>query len=441
MQLPRFGHDVSADHVAAAVRECGAAAVERFVPADEVAALKAELAPFRDTTPSGRNDFEGFGTRRIYALFAKVRGFDHLAIDPLVLGVLDQVLGPHYQLSGPVGIDIGPGESPQGLHQDDLVYPLPFPHPPVVLNTMWALDDFTEENGATRVVLGSHDTSSQDRPDPRAAVTATMPAGSVLFYVGTIWHEGGANRTDERRLGVILEYVRLVAAGAGDAPPRRAARARPHPPAATAGAPRLQHLPALPRLRRRPPPASNARERVVAPPADKRVPRTHARALFHILCGRREDHVAVSGVAEPVGRKSEREVLETQLTRARQGMSAVLVVHGEAGMGKTTLLDAVLRSASDMTVAHIAGIDSEQAFGFAALHRLLLPHLDLAERLPDRQRASLEVRVRNGPGRSVRALPRGARHHHTARRDRRRTAVAGHRRRRPVDRYASRSKC
>jgi ectoine hydroxylase-related dioxygenase (phytanoyl-CoA dioxygenase family) len=207
VELPRFGPDVTADDVAVAVQECGAAVVERFVPADEVSALRAELAPFREATPEGRNDFEGFDTRRVYALFAKVRGFDRLAIDPLVLGVLDRVLGPYYQLSGPVGIDIGPGESAQGLHQDDIVYPLPFPHPPVVLNTMWALDDFTEDNGATRVVLGSHDTSSQDRPDPAGAVTATMPAGSVMFYVGTVWHEGGANRTDQRRLGVILEYV------------------------------------------------------------------------------------------------------------------------------------------------------------------------------------------------------------------------------------------
>ena len=207
MQLPRFGHDVAVDDVAAAVEECGAAVVEGFVPPDDVAALKTELAPYRETTPSGRNDFEGFSTRRVYALFAKVRGFDRLAIDPLVLGVLDRILGPHYQLSGPVGIDIGPGESPQGLHQDDIVYPLPFPHAPVVLNTMWALDDFTEENGATRVVLGSHDTSLQDRPDPQGAVTATMPAGSVMFYVGTVWHEGGANLSEERRLGVILEYV------------------------------------------------------------------------------------------------------------------------------------------------------------------------------------------------------------------------------------------
>ena len=67
--------------------------------------------------------------------------------------MLDRVLG-HYQLSGPVGIDIGPGETPQGLHRDDVVYPIPWPHQQVVLNTMWALDDFTEDNGATLIVPG-----------------------------------------------------------------------------------------------------------------------------------------------------------------------------------------------------------------------------------------------------------------------------------------------
>jgi ectoine hydroxylase-related dioxygenase (phytanoyl-CoA dioxygenase family) len=154
----------------------------------------------------GRNAFEGFATRRIYALFAKTRGFDELAIHPLLLGVLDRVLG-HYQLSGPVGIDIGPGESAQGLHRDDVVYPLSWPHPQVVLNTMWALDDFTEDNGATLIVPGSHHTSPAEQPALADAVVATMPAGSVMFYVGTVWHGGGANRTGERRLGVILEYV------------------------------------------------------------------------------------------------------------------------------------------------------------------------------------------------------------------------------------------
>jgi ectoine hydroxylase-related dioxygenase (phytanoyl-CoA dioxygenase family) len=205
--LPRFGPDATAEQVGRAVDEVGAAVVERFLSPEKVDALKAELAPHREATPLGRNDFEGHVTRRVYALFGKVRGFDELAIHPLVLGVLDHVLGPHYQLSGPVGIDLGPGETAQGLHQDDVVYPLPFPHQPVVLNSMWALDEFTDDNGATRVVPRSHNTSAQERPDAARAVTATMPAGSVMFYVGSVWHEGGANHTDQRRLGVILEYV------------------------------------------------------------------------------------------------------------------------------------------------------------------------------------------------------------------------------------------
>jgi ectoine hydroxylase-related dioxygenase (phytanoyl-CoA dioxygenase family) len=192
--------------VVAALDAEGCVVVERFIDEAKVAALKDELAPHRQQTPLGRNDFEGFATRRIYALFAKTRGFDELAIDPLLLGVLDAVLGP-CQLSGPVGIDIGPGESAQGLHRDDIVYPLAWPHAQVVLNTMWALDDFTEENGATLIVPGSHRTSPADEPPDDAAVAATMPAGSVMFYVGTVWLGGGANRTDERRLGVILEYA------------------------------------------------------------------------------------------------------------------------------------------------------------------------------------------------------------------------------------------
>ncbi|MEX2293268.1 MAG: phytanoyl-CoA dioxygenase family protein [Acidimicrobiales bacterium] len=204
--LARLDHDASADDVVGALERDGCVVVERFIDDVTVSALKAELAPFRETTPEGRNPFEGFATRRIYALFAKVRGFDELAVHPLLLDVLDRVLGDS-QLSGPVGIDIGPGESPQGLHRDDQVYPLRWPHQQVVLNTMWALDDFTVDNGATLIVPGSHHTSPEERPDDGDAIAATMPAGSVMFYSGTVWHGGGANRTSERRLGVILEYV------------------------------------------------------------------------------------------------------------------------------------------------------------------------------------------------------------------------------------------
>ena len=198
--------DATVDLVVDALDRDGCVVIERFITAAKVAALKEELAPHRAQTPTGRNDFEGFDTRRIYALFAKTRGFDELAIHPLLGGVLDRVLGPH-QLSGPVGIDIGAGESAQGLHRDDVVYPIPWPHQQVVLNTMWALDDFTVDNGATLVAPGSHHSSPAEMPPAADAVAATMSAGSVMFYVGTVWHGGGANRTTERRLGVILEYA------------------------------------------------------------------------------------------------------------------------------------------------------------------------------------------------------------------------------------------
>ncbi|MDQ1698208.1 MAG: hypothetical protein QOG34_71 [Frankiaceae bacterium] len=185
----------------------GYSVVESLLSSDEAAAVRNGLREILDRTPMGRNDFEGYQTRRIYALFAKTRAFDPLALHPLLLGVLDAVLGPSYQLSAPTGIEIGPGEKAQFLHMDDGIYPLPRPHPEVVLNSMWALDDFTVDNGATRVVPGSHRWTDRIPVDPDETVTVTMPAGSVLFIVGSLWHGGGENRTDRPRLGVLLEYA------------------------------------------------------------------------------------------------------------------------------------------------------------------------------------------------------------------------------------------
>src|SRR6201981_1356174 len=168
---------------------------------------KADLDRVLRTTRTGRNSFEGFDTQRVYALFAKTRAFDALAIDALLLGVLDQVLG-HYQLSAPVGICIGPGEQAQVLHRDDAIYPVPEPHPPLVVNTMWPLDGFTAENGATRFVPGSHRWEPGRRPGPDdPVVQAVMSPGSAMFYLGSLWHGGGANQTAQPRLGVILEYA------------------------------------------------------------------------------------------------------------------------------------------------------------------------------------------------------------------------------------------
>ena len=114
--------------------------------------------------PPGATPFEGYSTQRVYALFAKTRLFDRAATDPLLLDVLDQVLG-HYQLSAPVGIRIGPGEQAQILHRDDSIYPVPEPHPPLVVNTMWPLDEFTAANGATRFIPGSHAWEPGRQPD------------------------------------------------------------------------------------------------------------------------------------------------------------------------------------------------------------------------------------------------------------------------------------
>jgi len=195
------------DSVADALRTDGYVIVDGLLGPGEVASARQDLVRVLAETPTGRNDFEGFSTQRVYALFAKTRTFDEAAINPLVLGALDRILG-HYQLSAPVGIQIGQGEKAQVLHRDESVYPLPEPHPTVVVNTMWALDDFTPTNGATRLVPGSHRWEVGRRPDAGAEMTvAEMPAGSTMFYVGNLWHGGGANQTERPRLGVILEYV------------------------------------------------------------------------------------------------------------------------------------------------------------------------------------------------------------------------------------------
>jgi ectoine hydroxylase-related dioxygenase (phytanoyl-CoA dioxygenase family) len=181
--------------------------VSGLMSADDIQAARADLGRVLAATPAGRNSFEGYATQRVYALFAKTRTFDQAAVHPLLLEVLDQVLG-HYQLSAPVGIRIGPQENAQVLHRDDAVYPLPEPRPAVVVNTMWPLDEFTDDNGATRLVAGSHRWEPGRQPAAGDRVlTATMTPGSVMFYLGSLWHGGGANHTSAPRLGVILEYA------------------------------------------------------------------------------------------------------------------------------------------------------------------------------------------------------------------------------------------
>ena len=194
----------------ASVRTSGFAIVEGFLSADRLAQVRSELAPIfemtteRDADKRGR--YSGIQTVHVHSLFAKTRAIDDIAIDPVLLFTIEGVLGEQFQMSVATAMCPDPGVAPQGLHQDDGHYPLPRPRPPFIANTLIALDDFTEQNGATRLVPGSH--LSTDPVDPLAEVIfAEMPAGSLLVFDGALWHAGGGNRTkDQRRRSVNLNF-------------------------------------------------------------------------------------------------------------------------------------------------------------------------------------------------------------------------------------------
>lgn len=196
----------SADAVTDELEAVGYSIVEGVLPAEEVARKRAELDALLAGADTGSNSFLGRRTRRVYTLLAKTRCFDEMVLNPLLLRVMDRLLN-HYQLCVATAIEIGPGETAQTLHADDGVYPLPNLGSPLTVNSMWALDDFTEENGATRIVPGSHRAAEKKTEGNPPTVTACMPAGSVLIYYGGVLHGGGSNRTESPRLGVVIEYA------------------------------------------------------------------------------------------------------------------------------------------------------------------------------------------------------------------------------------------
>ncbi len=195
------------DELVAALDDDGVAVVDDALDGPTLDAVRTGLQPVVDATPLGRNDFEGFSTRRSFSLLAKTRAADVLVLHPLVRGAVDALVG-HHQLSVTLAIAIGAGESPQGLHTDDTIYPLPRPHAEIMVSCMWAIDPFTEANGATRIIPGSHRWGNDEFPPAGEGGTpAEMDAGSVLVWRGSTWHQGGANTTDRPRLGVNFEYI------------------------------------------------------------------------------------------------------------------------------------------------------------------------------------------------------------------------------------------
>ena len=159
---------------------------------------------------SGQNEFEGFETRRIFNLIARGPSFRELVINETILDSVEAVLGEGFLLSGTTSMHIGPGETPQLLHADDGMITLPRPHPATMVTTLWALTEFTKDNGATRFIPGSHQRPAiVPSPEEEAEVVcAEMPAGSVLVMHASLWHGGGPNSTSEvERYGLSIQYV------------------------------------------------------------------------------------------------------------------------------------------------------------------------------------------------------------------------------------------
>lgn len=179
--------------------------LENIVAEAEVEALRETAQPLLQKM--GRNSFEGERTQRIYGVPGKLRAADPFIEHPLVLAHLDRLLMPNYLLSQGQVINIMPGSPAQPLHTDDGFYPIPRPRPPLSVATVFAIDDFTADNGATVAVPGSHQWDGELAPRKDAQlVPAVMPAGSCFLFLGTLVHGGGANDSNADRMGFTAQY-------------------------------------------------------------------------------------------------------------------------------------------------------------------------------------------------------------------------------------------
>lgn len=168
----------------------------------EIERLEAIAPP-----PQARNKHTGYNTVRYFDLLNRGEVWQRVATHPNILPVVRGVLGNDMLLSTMGTALIGPDEPAQRLHRDDDLYEMPMPHKHLVCNTMWALSDFTEDNGATRIVPETH--RRLESPDPASqyeSLAAAMPKGSICFVLGTCYHGGGANHTNRRRWGLTINY-------------------------------------------------------------------------------------------------------------------------------------------------------------------------------------------------------------------------------------------
>lgn len=210
MALNHFPPIAEPATISAHLAEHGYAIVDEVAEPALLDRLAAEIAPYVEASAAGRDDYDGRHTRRTGALIARCPAARELVMHPLVTATVQHFLrhASAVQLHLTQLITIEPGETQQHLHRDEMAFDFhPFaPDYHVQCNTMWALTDFTAENGATQICPATSAMSDEDaalvEPEP-----AEMERGSVLFYDGKVRHGGGANRSAAPRQGVNITYA------------------------------------------------------------------------------------------------------------------------------------------------------------------------------------------------------------------------------------------
>ena len=184
--------------------------IDELASIEQIDAINAEMAPFIEATPPGSDDFSGRNTKRTGALIARSPTSHQLIQHPTILGVTEKLLhrAQSFQLHLTQVISIGPGSPGQAIHRDQWAFDFfefPSDHD-VQCNTIWALTDFTEDNGATRLMPGSQHLPNEHSHTVGETVPAEMTKGSCLLYTGKVYHGGGANTSDETRRGLNITY-------------------------------------------------------------------------------------------------------------------------------------------------------------------------------------------------------------------------------------------
>ena len=202
--------DATPEKIVRALKRNGVVIIRKLASAMVMNRVAADLKPYLDKTPFGEGEYMGVRTKRTSSLVAKSATIgEKLAIHPLILKVVDAMLldrCQNYRLATTHCVSISKGETLQPLHRDDSIYPLTHPGPESVISTVWAVSEFSEENGATQVVPGSHKWNDRRVPKRSEVYQAVMPKGSVAIYLGSVYHGGAENFTDNYRTGMVLGY-------------------------------------------------------------------------------------------------------------------------------------------------------------------------------------------------------------------------------------------